>query len=298
MQIDLRHLRYFIAVAEELSFTRAAERLHIGQPPLSMQIRDLEERLGVRLLDRNKRRVALTEAGCRFLERARDVLARMEAAVDEARRLGRGELGVLRVGFTSSLPYTSTLPELLFRYRRQFPGVELQLAEMFTREQFAAIAQGQLDVGLVRSDASAAREGIAMRRIGEDALRLVLPASHPLAGRKTLHLAELAGEDFITFSPDVGTELPDLLHQLCKAAGFAPRIVQTAREATTQIGLVAAGLGIALLPAPLESVALSRVRYLALADPGAHFSLSVAYREGEAGPLVEGFLKVLEGLQG
>ncbi len=295
--MELRHLRYFIAVAEELNFTRAATRLHIGQPPLSMQIRDLEEEIGVRLFERGPRRVALSTAGERFLLHARRILDGVEEAVAEARRAARGELGELRVGFTSSLPFTDLLPDALNAYRRRFPQVRLQLREMFTPEQFQALVSGELDVGFVRLQAGTPPAGIVLREVARNPLRLVVNAAHRLAGAAQVHLAELAGEDFISFPADVGTDLPGVLRALCRQAGFEPRIVQTAREATTQIGLVAAGLGVAVLPAPLESVRIARVRYLALAEPEAQFRLALAIREGELVPTLGGFLEVLESLR-
>ncbi|MDA0233890.1 MAG: LysR substrate-binding domain-containing protein [Proteobacteria bacterium] len=295
--MELRHLRYFIAVAEELNFTRAATRLHIGQPPLSMQIRDLEEEIGVRLFERGPRRVALSTAGERFLLHARRILDGVEEAVAEARRAARGELGELRVGFTSSLPFTDLLPDALNAYRRRFPQVRLQLREMFTPEQFQALVRGELDVGFVRLQAGTPPAGIVLREVARNPLRLVVNAAHRLAGAAQVHLAELAGEDFISFPADVGTDLPGVLRALCRQAGFEPRIVQTAREATTQIGLVAAGLGVAVLPAPLESVRIARVRYLALAEPEAQFRLALAIREGEPVPTLGGFLEVLESLR-
>ncbi len=295
--MELRHLRYFIAVAEELNFTRAATRLHIGQPPLSMQIRDLEEEIGVRLFERGPRRVALSTAGERFLLHARRILDGVEEAVAEARRAARGELGELRVGFTSSLPFTDLLPDALNAYRRRFPQVRLQLREMFTPEQFQALLRGELDVGFVRLQAGTPPAGIVLREVARNPLRLVVNAAHRLAGAAQVRLAELAGEDFISFPADVGTDLPGVLRALCRQAGFEPRIVQTAREATTQIGLVAAGLGVAVLPAPLESVRIARVRYLALAEPEAQFRLALAIREGEPVPTLGGFLEVLESLR-
>lgn len=295
--MELRHLRYFVAVAEALNFTRAAERLHIGQPPLSMQIRDLETEIGAALFVRTRRKVELTEAGRRFLEHARAILERAERAAAEARRAALGEVGELRVGITSSLPYTDMLPELLSAFGRRHPQVRLLLRELFTTAQFDALAEDELDVGLVRVDASAAPSGIAIREIGRDPLRLVVNAAHRLATRDSVGFAELADEPFITFPPGTGTGLPDRLRALAGAAGFEPRIVQTAREATTQIGLVAAGLGLALLPAPLACVRIPRVRYLPLTDADADFPLAVAWRDGSMNPLVARLLAVLDDIR-
>ncbi|MCB1889518.1 MAG: LysR family transcriptional regulator [Rhodocyclaceae bacterium] len=296
--MELRHLRYFVAVAEELNFRRAAERLHIGQPPLSIQIRALEEEVGAVLLERTKRKVSLTEPGQRFLLRAREILAAARDATDEARRAARGELGVLRVGFTSSLPYASTLPDLLHAYRGRYPEVELQLKEMFTVDQLTAIANGSLDVGLVRYVGGELPAGVLVREIGSDPLCLFLNADHPLAGRSSVGFTELAGEGFISFPVGVGTGLPDILRGLCRRAGFEPRIVQTAREATTQVALAGAGLGIALLPAPLSCIRLPRVRFVPVSDEGARFGLSVALPAGGGSPLVSAFVQVLDGLGG
>lgn len=292
--MELRHLRYFVAVAEELNFTRAAARLHIGQPPLSMQIRDLEAEIGVRLFERTQRRVTLTPAGQRFLDHAYRILAGVGEAVAEAQRAARGESGELRVGFTSSLPFTDLLPDALHAYRRRYPAVRLQLREMFTPEQFAAIARGELDVGFVRLQGGRAPAGIVLREIARNPLRVVVNAAHRLAGGGAVSFAGLRDEDFIGFPPDVGTDLPAVLRGFCRQAGFEPRIVQTAREATTQIGLVAAGLGIAVLPAPLETVRMARVRYLPITDPEAHFRLAVATAAGPVAPLLGGFLEVIE----
>ncbi|MBS0348819.1 MAG: LysR family transcriptional regulator [Proteobacteria bacterium] len=292
--MELRHLRYFVAVAEELNFTRAAERLHIGQPPLSQQIQALEEELGAQLFERTKRRVALTPAGQRFLEHARRVLEQAGRAVNDVRRVARGEVGELKIGFTSSLPFTAVLPNVVRRYREQRPDVTLNLREMFTPDQYVAIEAGELDLGFVRYTGLETPAGLDVREIHNDPLRLVINAAHPLASRPMLSLADLHGEGFITYPITVGTGLTILLRELCLKAGFEPRIVQIAGEATTQIGLVAAGLGVALLPAPLECVRIEGVRYLPVSDAGAYLSLGVATRKGDRNPLVEQFLSNLE----
>lgn len=292
--MELRHLRYFVAVAEELHFTRAAERLHIGQPPLSQQIQALESELGVTLFERNRRRVALTEAGKRFLAHARQILADTRNAAEEARRAARGEVGELRIGFTYSVPFTSVLPGLLRDYRQQAPGVTLTLHEMFSTDQVIALAEDRLDVGFVRHLAREDTPGVVLREIRRDPLRLVINAHHPLADAPEVSLADLRNEGFIFYPRDAGTGIHRAVAQMCRAAGFAPKVVQEAREATTLIGLVAAGLGVTVLPSPLECVRMPDVRYLPIADPGAHISLAVALRDRPPGPLLAGFLACLE----
>jgi DNA-binding transcriptional LysR family regulator len=188
----------------------------------------------------------------------------------------------------------SILPDVLYAYRRRYPQVGLQLREMFSVDQFTAIQRGELDVGFVRHGGLDVPAGVATREIGRDPLRLVVNAAHPLADRPEVSLAQFRDEGFIAFPSDVGSGLPLILGRLCRNAGFEPRIVQTAREATTQIGLVAAGLGLALLPAPLECVRLPRVRYLALRDAEAHFSLALATAaDRPRGAQLATFLEVL-----
>lgn len=291
--MELRHLRYFVAVAEELHFSRAAERLHIGQPPLSQQIQALESELGVLLFERSKRRVALTEAGKRFLTSARQILAETEYAAEQARRAARGEVGELRIGFTSSLPFTSVLPGVIHDYRQHYPQVTLTLREMFTTDQFGALLAGRLDIGFVRYDGLETPDGVLLRELRRDPLRAVLNARHPLAGAASLSLADLRNEGFVMYPQDAGSGLNPLIRRLCRSAGFEPKVVQEAREATTQIGLVAAGVGMAVLPSPLECVRMEGVRYVPLMDDGAHLSLGVAIRSGPAPALVEGFLAEL-----
>jgi DNA-binding transcriptional LysR family regulator len=293
--MELRHLRYFVAVAEELHFTRAAERLHIAQPPLSQQIRALEAELGVELFLRTRRSVALTDAGAALLVRAREMLAQAQALPDELRRVARGEVGELRIGFTSTLPLTRVLRDVVADHRRAHPRVALQLREMHTALQFEALRRGELDVGLVRYN-ERAPDGIRLSLLRRDPLRLVLPATHRFARRKSVAIAECREEHFIGFPGSAGTGTGPLLARLCAQAGFEPTIAQEAREATTQIGLVAAGLGIAVLPAPLEAVRIEGVRYVPLSGKEAVLVMSAATRADEASERVLAFVRRLAAL--
>ncbi|MFT4174678.1 MAG: LysR substrate-binding domain-containing protein [Rhodocyclaceae bacterium] len=291
--MDVRHLKYFVAVAEELSFSRAAERLHISQPPLSLQIHALEEELGTELFVRTSRKVALTDAGKKLLLHARRILADIDRAMVETRRVGRGELGELRIGFSASLPFTSFLPRVLREYGESHPEVDVQLSSMMSAEQFEAILRGRLDIGLLRYSGLGAPAGIELHEIARDSLRVVVNTKHRLAGADAIALADLRDEGFITYPyhPDAGFNMHE--YQLCLAAGFEPRIVQEAREATTQIGLVAAGFGVALLPEPLACVHIEGVRYIPLRDPGAHMTLAAAVRTGKRSRLAADFLALI-----
>ena len=288
--MELRHLRYFVAVAEELHFTRAALRLNIAQPPLSQQIRALEAELGVQLFARTRRSVALTDAGHALLERSRAMLAAAQALPRDLQRVARGEVGLLRIGFSSTLPLTKVLRDVVADHRRSHPDVALNLREMHSQLQFDSLRRGELDVGLVRYNESAP-EGISLGLLRSDPLRLVVPAGHRFARRKSVSIADCREEAFIGFPGDAGTGTGPLLKRLAARAGFEPRIAQEAREATTQIGLVAAGLGIAVLPAPLEAVRIEGVRYVPLEGEGALLVMSVATRSDESSERVLSFVR-------
>ncbi len=293
--MELRHLRYFVAVAEELHFTRAALRLNIAQPPLSQQIRALEQELGVQLFLRTRRSVALTDAGHALLARSRELLAVAQALPQELQRVARGETGLLRIGFSSTLPLTKVLRDVVADHRRTYPDVALNLREMHSQLQFDSLRRGELDVGLVRYN-ERAPEGIRLTLLRRDPLRLVVPAAHRFAHRKSVSIDECRDEAFIGFPGDAGTGTGPLLKRLCAQAGFEPRIAQEAREATTQIGLVAAGLGIAVLPAPLEAVRIEGVHYVPLEGEGALLVMSAATRVDEGSERVLSFVRRVSAL--
>lgn len=290
--MELRHLRYFVAVAEELSFTRAAERLHIGQPPLSQQIQALEAEVGAQLLERSKRWVRLTEAGKLFLEDARQILAQSERAVVTARRAQRGEAGELRVGFTFSTPFTPLFAKVIKRYRQLYPHVSLTLHEMATLHQLEAVETQKLDLGFVRPPEVAIPDAIALTRLREDPLMLILPSDSPLARKRKVRIKDLEGLPFVMYPKEAGTGIYYQIFRLCRAAGFVPQIGMEAGEASAIIGLVAAGIGVSVLPKTFDSIHMEGAVYRQLDDPAAATSLLLAQRRDEKSPLVNAFVKL------
>ena len=287
--MELRHLRYFVAVAEELHFHRAAERLHMSQPPLSQQIRALETELGVELLRRNRRRVELTEAGAAFLDEVRGILASVQHAGDLARRVARGEVGKLSVGFVGSAMY-ATLPEILRAFRSRHPDVELHLRPFPTAPQLEALRDGRVDVGFLRPPVQ--RVGLELQTIQRETIVVALPESHELAGTTSIAITQLREETFVllarTESPGVYDSLALTLAEL---AG-SPRAVQEADDMQTLIGLVAAGIGVALVPASVSLLDRPGVVYRALSGRAPTVELALAWRSGPLSPVVSAFLAV------
>ncbi|MGZ3184689.1 MAG: LysR substrate-binding domain-containing protein [Telluria sp.] len=290
--MDLRQLRYFVAVAEELNFTRAAERLHIGQPPLSHAIRVLEEDVGAQLFERTKRWVRLTEAGTLFLQDAYRILAMADQAAETARRAQRGEAGELRIGFTFSTPFTPLFAKVINDYRGAYPAVKLTLFEGATLRQLDGLAQRTLDLGFLRPPELPIPETIELTTLRNDPLLVVLPEHHPLAAKKKVAMKDLAGLPFVMYPRDAGTGIYPLILRLARAAGYTPHIAQEAGEASTIIGLVAAGCGVSLLPASFDRIRMDGVAYRPLADSGAAMTLMLARRAGEKSPLVEAFVRI------
>jgi DNA-binding transcriptional LysR family regulator len=289
---DCRQLRYFVAVAEELSFTRAALRLHLSQPPLSQQIQSLEQDLGVRLLERTKRHVALTEPGRVFLEQARQILAKADEARSEVTAAAAGYSGQLRLAYTVSVSFHPALPQALLRYGQIAPNVRLKLSEMYTEPQFAALLAGEIDVGFVRDEPVHALDARDLRFdvIDREPLLLALPAGHHLAKRDSLRLAEVAGDAFVSQPRELASTLYDRLVKLAATAGFQPTIAQHAQQINGLLALVAAGLGLALVPASMRTVQLAGISYVSLEDSDAHLLLAVASRAGDRSPALQQFL--------
>jgi len=294
--IELRHLRYFVAVAEELHFGHAAKRLHLAQPPLSQQIRKLEEIIGYQLFTRTSRAVKLTSAGEAFLDRARRTLSKVEEDIEEARSIGRGEVGFLKVGFIGSSMLTK-LPAMLGRYRRQFPKVNLQLKEFHTSGVVQALLENTLDVGFLRDCGPA--EGLEIEPLFSELFIAVVPSRHPLAKRKALTGAELRDEPFVLFTPLASRRAYEKTISICEAHGYRPNVVQEAPQWLTILRLVGAGLGVSIAPACVQRIATPDVACKRLMfAPGGRFhngegelssDIELAFRICETRPIVETF---------
>lgn len=291
--MELRHLRYFVAVAEDLHFGRAAARLHLSQPSLSQQIQALEERIGAALFVRNRRKVELTAAGRLLLPEARATLAQAEKAVVVARRAGRGEVGRLEIGFTGSAPFNPLLPQTVRRFRERWPDVHLSLNEMSTTAQFEALAAGRLDVGFLRPGQPMEMVGIAQRLLLREPLLAVMTADHPLAAGAAVRVADLAEQPFILHPRAIGTGLFDKVMTLCAAAGFAPRIAVEAHQMSTVVTLAAVGMGVSIVPEALRRLNTDGVAFRPIDDDGAFMDLIAARRADDETAVVRNFFAVL-----
>jgi DNA-binding transcriptional LysR family regulator len=288
--MELRHLRYFLAVAEELHFSRAAARLRIAQPPLSQQIRQLERELDVVLFHRTNRRVELTPAGRAFLDEVRRVLAQTEHAVSTAQRADRGEIGELAIGFVPSADL-DILPRVLGVWSARFPAVEIRLHPLPPSAQTEALRDGRIEIGFVRLPVE--EGGLVVETIQHEPLVAVLPARHRLARRSTVRLSALRGDRLIMFPRETAPGYYDLLLAACRRAGFTPRVFHEPGSIQTNLGLVSAGIGVTLMPASIRSLGRSGVVYRPLAPPVPHVEMGVAYRHGARSPVLLAFLQVL-----
>jgi DNA-binding transcriptional LysR family regulator len=293
--MELRHLRYFIAVAEEGHVTRAAERLGMQQPPLSQQIRALERELDVQLFRRLPRGVELTDAGAALLTDARAILQQIEHAFATTRRTARGELGRLAIGFTSSAPFHPFVPRVIRAYREAVPQVALTLEEGGTSELIEDLRQERIDAAFIRSPI-ADPQGLTVTPLLREAMVLALPRAHALARRPgAVALKALGDETFILYRRRSGPGLYDAIMAACTAAGFSPRVGQEAPRIVSTLNLVAAGLGLSLVPESLQRMRMDGVvfrRLAGAAQPRA--PLYLASRRGEASAAVRRFLQLVQ----
>ena len=288
-EIEFRHLRYFLAVAETLHFSKAAAQLGMAQPPLSQQIRSLERILGYSLFERTTRGVRLTKVSQYFRERARNTVAKILDDVEMARRLGSGQEGVLTVGFSGSVMLT-TLPKAIERYRRLYPRVELRLRELVTAEQMPALLDGTLDLGFLRDGEP--QVGVSIESILRERFVAVLPARHKLASRPTLRPRDLRNERFVLFARRMGALAFDRTLACCEAEGFRPNVVQEAPQWPTVVRLVAAGSGISLAPACVANFAMPGVVYKTVRSR--HWtSIDIGSKPNLDNPTVEALLNIV-----
>lgn len=285
--MELRHLRYFVAVAEELHFGRAAVRLHVAQPSLSRQIQVLERELGASLFVRRNRRIELTTAGRVFLEGARQTLEAADIAARDTQRAARGEIGRLAIGFVGSAAYV-VLPSLLRAFRMRYPDVALSLHAMTTQEQVTAFQNRSIQIGILRPPVG--ERMLALQTVAHESLVVALPESHPLAQSERVLLAALANEPLILYPRADGPGVHDAIVSQCLQAGFTPRIVQEAAEMTTIAGLVAGGIGIALVLASTDHLHSWGVAYRPVDGDIPSWELALAWRQDDTSAVVRAFL--------
>jgi DNA-binding transcriptional LysR family regulator len=287
--LDIRQLNYFIAVAEERHFGRAAKRLHMAQPPLSQQIRQLEEHLGVRLLNRTTRRVDLTAAGQLLLDRGRQIVNELATLQADVSQVGKGATGVLRVGFSGSATY-GVMPQIARLAKQVLPGLSLALhGEMLTPSMEAGLREGTLDAALLRPPV--ASPDIDYRIVAREPLVVALPSFSALAVDRTVAMHELQDQDFIAYAPE--SVLYRTTSDLCRQAGFRPRIAQVVGETSTMLAFVAAGGGVAVMPSSVRAIQLEGVVYREIENVPA-VELAVAWMRGHPSALLQNFLEVVD----
>lgn len=289
--MELRLLRYFCVLAEELNFTRAAERLSISQPPLSVAIRQLEDSVGARLFERSSREVRLTAAGAALQASARRLLAQADEAATEARHVAEGSAGRLRVGFVGAMLYCG-LPQALKAFQQQLPRVRCTLSEQNSAEQIQALSHGQLDLGFVHTGHLPA--DLDSRLLQTEPFVCCLPEQHPLASQSRIALPSLADEAFVLFARSVSPDYHERVLSICANAGFRPEIRHEVRHWLAAVSLVSQGLGIALVPEAMEGSKLGGAVFRPLAASTAHSEVRAAWRREPVNPLVAAFLRAFD----
>ncbi|MEH2322527.1 MAG: LysR substrate-binding domain-containing protein [Nostoc sp.] len=288
--MELRHLRYFVTLAEELHFGRAAERLHIAQPPLSQQIRQLEKELGFELFHRTKRKVQLTEAGQVFLGEVQQIMRQLQQAIQVGQQASRGEIGQLVVGFVSSTAY-NILPNILRTFRGSVPGVRIELHELTTDQQLEWLREGRMDIGFLRPPVEENR--FNWETIFQESLMVALPEGHLLASQSEVSWRSLTNEPFILFPRILAPGLYDLIISLCQQAGFSPKVAQEAIQMQTIVSLVAAEMGVAIVPASLQNLQRIGVVYQTLEEHTPKVGIAMIWRKNETSPTVQRFLEIV-----
>lgn len=287
--MELRHIRYFLAIVEEKNFTRAAAKVGIGQSPLSQQIKDLEREVGAALFHRVPNGAELTAAGQAFLDIVKVMPTLAERGTHAARRASRGEVGVLNIGFTASSAFNPVVPNAIRAFRKAYPEVVLHLEEANTTRLVDGLGEGTLDAVFLRPG-SAGADGFQLRLLSEEPMVVALPASHPAASRDQIDLADLAGDPLVLFPRAVGPTLFDTIVRAFRSAGVEPIMGQTAPQIASTINLVAAALGVTLVPASMSQVAVAGVVYRPIAGDAPIARIALANRRGDTGAIVRNFV--------
>jgi DNA-binding transcriptional LysR family regulator len=287
--MELRHLRYFLAVAQTLNFTKAAAHLHMAQPPLSRQIRELEDELGVELFDRRGKRVTLSSAGMVFADRAQRILASADAAVIDSQRAARGEIGRLAVGFFEHIAYT-LLPALIREFQQSFPDVSVELRWFTAAEQFNALARGEVDVAFVR--AVPPDTELRSTMILREPFVVALAKDNPLATKRTISIVDCASMRVINYRKDVAPDYHAIINQLCALGGFSPSPLFEMGQIYASLGLVSSGFGIALVPASVQHVHMDNVVYRPLRERQAVSELQLAWTNPSPPAVLSAFVEL------
>ncbi len=289
--MELRHIRYFLAIAREGNFTRAAAGLGISQPPLSLQIKDLEEEIGALLFRRVAHGAELTPAGQAFLDVVGGIPALAERGVRHAQRASRGEVGILRAGFTASSVFNTVVPGTLRAFRRAYPNVELMLEEANTTRLTAGLDDGTLDIAFLRPEGAEGRN-VQVRLLAEEPMVLAVPTGHAMAGADEIDLAQLAKEPFILFPRSIGPILYDTIVDACRESGFEPQVDQFAPQITSIVNLVAAELGVSMVPASMSQLHVAGVAFRKVKRQTPTARLALACRRSDTSKLVRNFMAV------
>jgi DNA-binding transcriptional LysR family regulator len=287
--MELRHLRYFVAVAEELHFTRAADRLGIKQPPLSLQIRQLERELGTSLFRRLTRGVELTETGTLLLDEARGILDQVERIKAGVQSRARGETGRIHLGFACATCFQPLVPGIIRAYRERYPSVLVSPEQSNTPLLVAGLRSGEIDVAFVRPPLSDG-EGLTIEPLVEESMVIVLPEWHPRAGDRSMPLAALAEETLILFPRTIGPGLHDAIIASCQQAGFSSKLGQEAPQISTMVHMVAAGFGVSIVPQSIAQIHLEGVAYMRIEGEAPRAPISLAYRRDDRCAIVRNFV--------
>jgi DNA-binding transcriptional LysR family regulator len=291
--MELRHLRYFRAVATELHFGRAAEKLHISQPPLTKQIQDLEAELGFDLFNRTKRSVVLTPAGQAFLNEVNQILQQLDRAIDIGSKTSRGELGQISIGFVGSATY-NILPVMLQQFHDRYPDVRIELHELTTDRQLIWLREGRIDIGLIRPPII--ERDFNSKVIFQESVVVALPTNHHLADRDSIDLAVLATEPFILFPRELAPGLYDPIIAICQSAGFSPQVVQECIQMQTIVSLVSANMGVSILPESIREAQRQGVVYKPIRSSTLSVdklaTIAIVWRQNDDSPTMNRLLEI------